>query len=330
MDNEIRQNKITREWVIYSTSRGKRPHDFQQVKAKTDLPRRDPDCPFCPGNESALGQVVLETPADNPHGWQTRVIPNKYPAVTPGDGPQRQKRGIYLAMGGTGRHEVIIESPFHDDDLAKMSAGQIAVIMETYHRRYMYYGHKHENMMAIIFRNHGPKAGTSLIHPHSQAVVIPMVPRHIRLREQEAQRYYDQYANCAYCDMLAFEEQDGRRLVQTSEHFTALVPFAAEVPFEIWIMPKKHQPDFGETTEEERADLASLLGTVLRRLADKLNDPDYNYVINTAARFRRRDPSLHWYLRIRPRLTTQAGFEIGSGISINPSVPEQDAAFLRD
>ena len=140
-----------------------------------------------------------------------------------------------------------------------MSGDEITAVMETYHRRYMYYGHKHEDMMAIIFRNHGPKAGTSLIHPHSQAVVLPMVPRHIRQREEEAQRYYDQHASCVYCDMLAFEKKDGRRLVLTSGYFTAFVPFAAEVPFETWIMPQKHQPDFGETSEEERADLARIL-----------------------------------------------------------------------
>jgi UDPglucose--hexose-1-phosphate uridylyltransferase len=184
--------------------------------------------------------------------------------------------------------------------------------------------------MAIIFRNHGSRAGTSLMHPHSQIVVTGIVPHYIRWREEEAQRYFDEWGRCVYCDILDFEMRDRRRILLENESFLAFIPFAAEVPFEIWIMPKRHQADFGQITDKEKADLAFALRDSLARLHNRLQDPDYNYVINTSARYRADEPQLHWYLQIWPRLTTRAGFEIGSGININPSIPEEDADFLNE
>jgi galactose-1-phosphate uridylyltransferase len=37
-----------------------------------------------------------------------------------------------------------------------------------------------------------------------------------------------------------------------------------------------------------------------------------------------------WHLRIIPRLTEVAGFEIGSGININTALPEETAQFMRE
>ena len=123
--------------------------------------------------------------------------------------------------------------------------------------------------------------------------------------------------------------KDQRRVIVENDYFIAFIPFAAQVPFEIWIMPKKHRANFGNISDAEKTDLAPALRYCLARLHGKLGDPDYNYVINTSARYRADEPQLHWYLQILPRLTTRAGFEIGSGININPSVPEKDIDFLR-
>jgi UDPglucose--hexose-1-phosphate uridylyltransferase len=210
-----------------------------------------------------------------------------------------------------------------------MSIEEVEIIIETYHKRYMDLMLVHENLMAIIFRNHGMQAGASLSHPHSQIIVTGMVPRHIRWREQEAQQYYDEWARCVYCDILEFETSNRRRVIEENQSFLAFVPFAAEVPFEVWIMPKNHQADFGSISDQEKGDFALMLKNILTKLYEKLNDPDYNYVINTAARYKAEEPQIHWYCQIQPRLTTQAGFELGAGISINPSLPETDADFLK-
>ncbi len=326
---EIRQNKATSNWVIFAPSRGKRPHDFKQVKKESEtLPVYDPDCPFCPGNEHLISSVILELPAKDL--WQTRVIPNKFPALVCEGGSERSSEGIHLRMPGYGRHEVIIESPRHNRQTAAMTVGEVGQIVETYHQRYIGLMQEHRNMMTIIFRNHGWRAGTSLIHPHSQIIVTGMVPQYIRWREAQAQRYFDQMGRCVFCDILEDEIEHKQRVVIENTSFVGFVPFAAEVPLEVWIMPKKHQADFGNMTEQEKRDLAQALQDILSRLYVKLNDPHYNYIINTSARYRANEPQLHWYLQIRPRLTLQAGFEIGSGMHINPSIPEEDARFLNE
>ncbi|HHV53556.1 MAG TPA: galactose-1-phosphate uridylyltransferase [Synergistaceae bacterium] len=326
----LRRNITTGRWVIYAPSRGHRPHDFaKEDKKKRALPSRDQNCPFCPGNEKALLSVLYQMPSDDPPGWKTRVVPNKFPALTVDGNPERKSDGIYLYMEGHGEHEVIIESPRHDIDIAAMSPQEALAVVKTYSSRYRHLRSFHKNMMIILFRNHGPTAGTSLIHPHSQIIVTGFVPQHIRLREVIAQRHYDTWGRCLYCDIMRQETSDGRRLVAENDHFLTFVPFAAEVPFEMWIMPKAHQADFGDVSEEEEESLSVALQNALRSLREKLGDPDYNFVINSSPQYRGGEPHLHWHLRIMPRLTTPAGFEIGSGVTINPSLPEVDAAFLR-
>ncbi len=330
MANHLRQNIMTRQWVIYAPVRGERPEDFQDSHTtRRELPTYDPLCPFCPGNEDKLPTIIAAEQVDDEYGWQTRIVPNKFPALTPDQSVQRTRHNMFVTMPGFGRHEVIIEHPCHNYDIAQMAAHEIDIIIETYHRRYVELMNEHDNMLTLIFRNHGERAGTSLLHPHSQIVVTGVVPQHIRWREMEAQRYFDQWGRCVVCDMLAFEGDSRERLLWENGSFLAFVPFAAEVPFEVWIVPKRHQADFGDIRDQEKADLARTLQNVLSRLHRKLDDPDYNYIINTAARYRSGEPQLHWYFLIRPRLKTRAGFEIGSGISINPSLPEENAAFLR-
>lgn len=329
MTNEVRQNKTTGEWVIFAPSRRQRPQDFlEEETTEMSRPAYDETCPFCAGNEEMLTQIVMEMPGPKRETWQTRAVPNKFPALTPDGHTGRERRGIYLAMPGYGHHEVIIESPRHNQTIVDTSAAEMEVIVESYHRRYVSLMAEHENMMGILFRNHGPGSGASLIHPHSQLVVTGVVPRHVRQREDAAERYFDRWGRCVFCDILDFEQKEGRRVIAGNDAFLAFVPFAAEVPFEVWIMPRRHRADFGSIDDGEKGAFAAILRQVLSTLYTRLNDPDYNYVINTAAQYRAREPHLHWFLRIRTRLVTRAGFEIGSGMTINPSLPESDADFL--
>ena len=327
---EIREDKTSGQWVIFSPARSLRPKDYRKTDAESrDTPGYDPDCPFCPGHREEDLAVIMEIPAPTNPGWWTRTIPNKYPALRPTGNTRRIQRGIYLTMPGVGRHEVIIENPRHDNHLAKTSRVEAEAVIETYHRR-LHDLMKNQGLdMAIIFRNHGPKAGTSLIHPHSQIVATDLVPQHIRHLEETAERYHDRWGCCVYCSILDYEQKNGERLVMENDSFMVFVPFAASVPFEMWVVPKIHQADFRSTTDQEKQDLTEALQTILQRLDDKLGDPDYNYVIHTATKHRFHAPHLHWHLRVRPRLTTMAGFEVGSGMNINPNLPEDDAALLR-
>jgi UDPglucose--hexose-1-phosphate uridylyltransferase len=97
----------------------------------------------------------------------------------------------------------------------------------------------------------------------------------------------------------------------------------------MWILPREHEPEFGRLTNELRASLAGALHEAVGRLHDRLDDPDYNFFVRTALDYESDAPHLHWSLRLQPRTTVEAGFELSTGVRINPSIPERDADVLR-
>lgn len=119
-------------------------------------------------------------------------------------------------------------------------------------------------------------------------------------------------------------------MIRETREFIAFVPYAAVMPFEVCIVPKRHQEGFDLIEPEEKSALAVLLHDMLRRLGDSLDDPDYNLMLVSRANRGDTTNGGHWYLSIHPRLITLGGFEIGAGMNINPSLPERDAELLRD
>ena len=123
---------------------------------------------------------------------------------------------------------------------------------------------------------------------------------------------------------------DGPQFVNMRQHgFAALVPFAAEHPYEIWIVPKRHQASFTAVDDCDVSSFAVLLGRSLTRLSAALGDPPYNFVFDSAPRSELATPHWHWKLRIVPDIVIWGGFELGGGLPINPSSPEEDARKLR-
>jgi UDPglucose--hexose-1-phosphate uridylyltransferase len=325
---EMRQNIATKEWVIISTERAKRPEEFVQPPRllTQDRPEWEADCPFCPGNEE-LDLEVMRIPEHGP--WQLRVVRNKYPALQREGERMRTFDGVHRQISGVGYHEVLIETPRHNTCPALESAAEVALLLETFKIRGSEIARDPRIEQIIFFENHGEHAGTSLAHPHTQLIGLPIVPYSIRARTEEARRYFDDTGRCVLCHMLDDELKDGRRLVAKSEHFVAFLPYAALSPFHTWILPRRHGSSFLNVTTHEVADLGQLLHHVLHKLYMGLRDPDYNYVIRSAPL---RDPGteyLHWYVTIIPRVTHSAGFELGSGMFINTGLPETSAAFLR-
>lgn len=327
-ENEIRQNKATGEWVVFAPKRGQRPKEIEGCSnGGVDLPEWDEDCPFCPGHEASMGPVLLEMKGGK-GSWQTRTIPNKFPALRPVGTPERVARGIYVAMEGYGRHEVVIDSPLHNQAIVQMDVETISTVIETYHRRCLDLMKDDAVRWIVVFRNHGPRSGTSIVHPHSQIIASSVLPAQTRLRETEAERYFDEWGRCVYCDILQYELGEKTRLVFENDSFAAFVPFAAESPCETWIVPLAHSADFAAVSEREKVDLAAALKAILEKFHRHLDDPDYNYAILSSSRCPTKGPQLHWLLQIKPRLT-EAGIEIGAGVTINTSMPEEDAALLR-
>jgi UDPglucose--hexose-1-phosphate uridylyltransferase len=231
-------------------------------------------------------------------------------------------------MPGVGQHEVIIESPDHSADLARADTTAVRAVLEAYRARYNALRAAGTGVI-VIFRNHGAAAGTSLAHPHSQIVGAPVVPIQIRHRFEVAMQHYDDLGTNLYMDVLERELRDGRRIVLETPRFVVFQPFASAAPFETWIMPRLPQPCFGDTSDADLDALAPVLQAVLAGLADALGDPDYNAILQSAPVGDEHREYFVWHLRILPRLAIAAGFELGSGMPVNPARPEDTAATLR-
>jgi len=326
---QFRQNFITNEWVIVAPERAKRPDQFakeHEQRAKRAV--HDANCPFCPGNEDKTPPATYVV--NEGKSWRLRVVPNKFAAVNPDLIPKREPVGKFLSAEGFGIAEVIIENPLHNQSLATMPIDFMRDVLKTYKERYAALATNEHVNLVTIFKNHGPKAGTSLEHPHSQIIATPVVPPHVRYLLQQAILYHDTYGNCPHCVMLEEELKQKDRIIFEGKHFVTFCSFAARTPFETRIFPKRHSSRFDSITDEELDELAYALRTLLRKLYAGLNDPDYNFVISSSPTSDGELHYEHWRLVIVPKLTTPAGFEIGTGVFINTVPPEDCAKFLRD
>jgi UDPglucose--hexose-1-phosphate uridylyltransferase len=331
---ELRQDPATKEWVIIATERMQRPHEFRRAAARPAQPEYDPECPFCPGREGRTPPELLsrrETGAANEPGWSVRVIPNKFAALVPvGNTERLLLDGFFRHMDGVGYHEVVIETAGHNRFIHSMSQAEVEEVLHAYRDRYLGLRQDRRVKLILIFKIHGEAAGTSLKHPHSKIVATPVVPAYVRRKCEEAIRYFDATGRCLYMDILNAEAQSGQHVILETDCFLVFHPFASHVPFETWIVPKRHRPSFGQASMEELRDLAAILKESLHRLAGLLNDPDYNYVIHSAPVDGEDEEYFLWHLEIVPRLTQIAGFEIGSGMRINTACPEETARAMRE
>ena len=330
---QLRKNPVTREWVIIATERSKRPSDFSWVEDTSHKPAFSEACPFCPGHEDQTPPEVLafrgapDTP--NSPGWWIRVVPNKFPALAIEGGLDRSGVGMYDFMNGVGAHEVIIETPEHDKCMATIAPRQAEEAWWACCLRMVDLAKDPRFKYVSVFRNHGRTAGTSLEHPHSQLVALPMVPIGVCAEIAGADSHYDFHDRCIFCDMIRQERNYGERVVAETDDFLAFEPFASRFPFETWIMPKQHIRSFSDNAEEMIPGFVKVLQNILRRIGKCLNNPPYNYTLHTAPFEIEKEHIFHWHLEIMPRLTIAAGFEMGTGIYINVTAPEDAAAHLR-
>lgn len=332
---ELRQNPATKDWVIIATERAKRPEDFKPLKPPPETPEQVKACAFCEGHEESTPPETLSFRAfgtkPNTPGWWIRIIPNKFPALTPDGSLNRTKiEDFFLHMDGFGLHEVLIESPNHEQSIAVMAQKQVEEIFLAYRERFITLSQDPRFEMVMIFKNHGPSAGTSVRHPHSQIIATPIIPQHIRHRLEEAMRYFDDNGRCVYCDMVGKELETKTRIVYETENYISFVPFAQRSPFETWIISKTHASSFSSVPPVLIKELSYIAKHTLGKIFTSLKDPDYNFIIHSSPCHEKDVEYFHWYIEIVPRVSAVAGFEMGSNIYINTVIPEESAKFLRE
>jgi UDPglucose--hexose-1-phosphate uridylyltransferase len=329
--SELRKDPVTGRWVIISTDRRKRPTDFRLESVRI---APDDSCPFCEGHEEMTPKELLvygrNGSAPNTRGWTLRVVPNQFPVLRVEGGLDRRGEGLFDKMNGIGAHEVIIESPRHEDSLASMDERAVEQVLSAAAARVQDLKRDRRFRYVIIFKNHGAAAGASLEHSHTQLIALPIVPREVRDEVDGSRLHFQTQERCVFCDILQQEATDGRRLIAENADFVALAPYAPRFPFETWILPKRHQALFEEAPRQEYASLARLLGDILRRMNKALQFPPYNLLIHSAPVVEGAGEYYHWHVEIIPKLTKVAGFEWATGFYLNPTSPEEAAQVLRD
>ncbi len=339
---ELRRDPTSRSWVVIATERSRRPSDFRVPRDE----RKVGACPFCYGNEHMTPPEVLalgrEHGSPDEKGWSVRVVPNRFPALSldagePGadeakdaPGEPEMARGIYKRRPAVGAHEVLVESPDHDSTFGTHSQGQMEDVLTALVDRFRALSRNRRLKYLQAFKNWGRVGGASLEHTHCQLIATPMVPAVVRQEIEIAGEYHEETGACLYCDIAAVEREARERVVEESEHFLAFCPYASRLPYEIWILPRRHRAAFEDISPDELGDLARSLRRTVRRLELAFDNLPYNLIWHTSPWTGDFGAYYHWHLELFPRLAILAGFELGTGYYINPTAPEAAAGALRE
>lgn len=308
---ELRKDYILNRYVIIASARGKRPHEFKEAP----MERHVEHCFFCPGNEDT-------TPMEIGHygePWEIRWFQNKFPAVdTDGQVKIKTDNEYYTYAGAIGHHEIIVETRDHNGELHLMSPKQLYNVFQVFSDRVDAITDKPTVKYALLFKNHGPKAGTSIVHSHSQIIAYNQVPAYV----QEKVEATKTHTGCPYCQIISREKDSTRRCIE-NDSFISFTPYASRYPFEVWCFPKRHVRMMHELTGHEKMELAKMTKELLGRIAE-LN-ASYNIVFQHAPN----GEDLHFHIEIKPRIGTWGGFELGTDTIINSMPPEEAAKFYR-
>ena len=328
---EIRRDPITGRSVVIDRAAFKRRDDFDLEPVRLDdVPAA---CPFCEGRESDAGPEILAWreggPANAP-GWSVRVVPNKHPILRIEGGMELRTERVFETRDGLGAHEVIVETPLHDQPLHVLEPDRLWRVLWAWRTRLQDLKRDSRFASVVIFKNHGRAAGARLDHAHSQLVAYPIVPPALMEEVHGAVRHFDTTKRCIFCDLIAAEQQERHRIICDNDAILAIAPFAARVPFETWLLPRDHAPRFEDASDESLQVLASSIRKVMTGIDWALERPAYNLVLHSAPLSGEADRAFHWHLEILPRVTRYSGLEWGSGMFRNPVAPEDAARALRD
>jgi UDPglucose--hexose-1-phosphate uridylyltransferase len=352
--SETRYDWLADRWVIFAPHRSQRPDEFVMTSSPSSAMSKP--CPFCMGQESQTPSEVLVLPrrsvARQP--WLVRVVPNKYPALEPlpeffdrskfdnvTEVPESlsyasptSDRGnvatIEIAKTSVlfdrrklqGAHEVIIESPEHLNSLTELSESHALLVFEAFRKRLIHWRAHDSLHYSVVFKNMGPEAGASLSHTHSQLIATNFVPPDVQRSCQRQQEYLDTHQRGYFEDMIAQELAAKERIILQSPNFVAVVPFASQIPYFVWVLPRVRQARFEEVNDRILAEFTTIVRRMLRALETLFPNVAYNFVLHSSPFSPCWDQVFHWRMEIFPRLTKVAGFEWGSDCYINPVLPE--------
>jgi UDPglucose--hexose-1-phosphate uridylyltransferase len=346
---EIRINPIVpSESVLVATARSMRPKKAEEL-APRDTRKHVDTCPFCVGNEDKTPPAIGTYPSAK--DWQIRIVENLYPVLGDDRSASNLNFGLQQAIDGYGRHEVVIDHNEHGTAIQDMGIGHLEMLFGVYRDRMkQLYESNPRLKYVLVFKNFGPAAGASIPHTHSQIIAMPVVPENVQNEVNNSREYFRKFHQCIFCSLideaLTFEAtiydrasgeirrkiNVGQFVVDRTQKFVAIKPFASRYEWEVHILPLSHQSDFTEINNQDLEDLARLMKRTMARLDAVIGGAQYNYFLHSVPhdeQLTEHHPSYHWHLEICPRTSIPTGFELGSGLFVNTISPEQAAERLR-
>lgn len=267
------------------------------------------------------------------------VLPHPDPLYHVEGDPSRRAEGMYDNMQPVGADEIVIETPEHDKKLEDLSDDQVFLVTEAWSLRIEDLKRDTRFKYVSVYKNYGPMAGQEGSHAHSQISATTFVPRRILYELRAAREWYGDKERCVMCDIVKQEERQAKRIVDTQGEYVALCPYASRVPYEIWIMNRRHNYLFElPRPGSNRRHLAALLRRTLRRIRQVA--PAYHLVVHTSpntmhpkgatsAYWKTIMDDYHWHIEILPIVETRSKSYSIKEVYYNAFNPEDAAARLR-
>lgn len=335
--SDIRRDRLHDHYVLIAPERMRRPDTLANIPTTTSTET----CPFCEGHEEMTPPEIYASRNNEPNtgNWSVRVIPNLYKAVQIELEDHSSIDGMFESRPGVGAHEIVIDTPRHDCRLSTMEILQISDWLKAISARVSDLKEDKRLIYASVFKNHGESAGATQTHPHTQIIALPIMPHDTRKLLDRGFQYYRRHGRGKVEDLLINEQSAKVRIVSKKGDFTAFCPFASGYPFEVMIAPQRTLTTLDELNRDDIGHLARLIKDVFQRLESELGNFNYNLAFNMAplnSNFENEPyfPHLKKYyrmtIRIMPRIYRLGGFELSTGMLINPVTPEEAAKLLRE
>src|SRR5262245_596731 len=247
----------------------------------------------------------------------------------------REGIGMFDRISTRGASEIVVESPDHGMTIQSADEAQIERVLWMYRDRVKDLKRDLKIRNVVISRRYG-KPGSRIRHPYSRILAAPIVFDDLRQELTQAREYYAYKRRCVFCDTVREEVAAADRMIQGTPHFVAFLPYAARVPFEVRILPRRHAAGFEDIAPEEVADLARLLKGLAGILVKAIGEPSYEITLHTSPNLAIKivqgewdtiDRDYHWHLEllVHPERATAV-----SGIAVGDMLPEEAARTLRE
>jgi UDPglucose--hexose-1-phosphate uridylyltransferase len=307
---ELRRDPITGWWVAVVVDREYDRSRF--ARAAEAVPTGEGECPNCttPAGEGVRVRM-LKSHAFTVAGTEQEARETGHEERTPGLG----------LVGDLGSWQTIVAPPGHHDSLASESPAVVVEMLARAREQIVAARAAGETDYLQVVQNWGAQAGARTNHLCLDFYDVPQIPHRVGEELGGSARYLIREGSCPFCRLVRDEVASGERLVFEDAASVAFAPWASRSAFELWIVPREHQADFGSTGDGQLTSTAEALQKVLR-LLDVLDRPPYNLVLHTAPLRERVDETYHWHWEIHPRLREIAGLELGTGLPVNPVAPE--------